>query len=160
MLRSEKLCLRRLQQKHPPVWGFQLQHVGPLAVVCGSDGQSVVDPHCVLQVHLGNVCIGLVLILERGGERRAWIISPTNFISGFLPAEGDTRTHNRVNTLVFFLKPHRHMHSDCGCTQEEDVWTQSAPFVFLKCLPCRLQVSCMALLGCNQLLIYTLTMRG
>lgn len=97
VLRSAKFCLRCLQQKHPPVWGFQLQHVSPLAVVCGPGGQSVVDPHCVLQVHLWNVCIGLVLILGggEGGRRRAQFISQTSFISGFLPAEGDTCTHSK-----------------------------------------------------------------
>lgn len=61
----------------------------------------------------------------RGEIRRAQFILRTDITSGFLPAEGDTRTHNWVNILVFFLKPY--LHTVCVCT-EGDVWRQSAHF--------------------------------
>lgn len=67
-------CLRGLQEEDPPVRGLEFEDVLSLAVVAGSSSKSVVNPYCILQVHLRQIFIRLILILTiRGRQRKEWL---------------------------------------------------------------------------------------
>lgn len=64
----EMWCSRGLQEEDPPVRRLQFKDVRSLAVVAGSRGHSVMNPNCVLQIHLWQIFIRLILILTTRGR--------------------------------------------------------------------------------------------
>lgn len=59
---------RGLEEVEPPVGRAQVEHVGPLAVVCRSHSQRVVDGHSVLQVLVGQLLLWPELPLQAKRE--------------------------------------------------------------------------------------------
>lgn len=102
--------LRCLEEEDSPVWRFELENVGFLAVVAGPGGQSVMHTHCVFQVHFRKVLIRLILILNTRGRQRAgnwvgfisWVILQQSFCAMTKTVEAEANSvFVRVCVILF-----------------------------------------------------------
>lgn len=122
--------LRRLEQEHPPVRRPQVEHVGPLAVVGGSHGQSVVDGHGVLHILLRQLALCTVLILS--ANHRAPSNQSPDMLTPLTPSQHALFSGRRACCLIRPTHQHFYGHNVVAVSSHNALCFYE-PTVFVTC---------------------------